>query len=292
MREVTEAHYLHERHGLEAVLRPPVGYPTALAWVPAREELLVTTRDGKLHSVDPVLGTRVVAHDLGEAAALDIHPDRTRFLLVARNGTWRVGTLGGETEHTGRHDFLGHIDAFFFGPYVILIGDEVGGRYLVIVQDGEVRSRIHLPKTVIAIAEESALKLCRSTPAGLEVITLGRGASFRKTETTAHVLQRASRRILGMTPTGIAVWTTAGGSPQSMRMPELTAADLNAAGTLLGLGTRHGAVALARLDRVDKRVHPDLVKAFDSPVTTVSFSQRGRWLATGGDRLQIWTWED
>ena len=63
-------------------------------------------------------------------------------------------------------------------------------------------------------------------------------------------------------------------------------------GSVLGLGTRHGAVALARVDKLDGRAHPDLVKAFDCPVTTVSFSQRGRWLATGGDRLQLWTWED
>jgi hypothetical protein len=292
MREVTEAHYLHERHGLEAVLRPPVGYPTALAWVPRKEELLVTTRDGKLHSVDPVLGTRVVAEDIGEAAALDIHQDRNRFLVVARNGSWRIGQLSGGDQFVGKHDFLGHIDAFFFGPYVILVGDEGGGRYLLVVGKGEVRSRVRLPKNVIALPDQNTLKLARSTPAGLQVIAFGKGATFKKTERTAHVLQRSRGHILGMTPTGIAVWTPEGGAPRSMRMPELTAADLCRDAKMLGMGTRHGAVALARLDQVDKRVHPDLVKAFDSPVSTVQFSDRGRWLATGGERLQIWTWED
>ncbi len=291
MRETTEAHYLHERHGLEAVLRPPVGFPTALSWVPRREELLVTTRDGRVHSVDPVLGTRTVAEEVGEAAALDVHPDRKRYLLVARGGGWRIGTLAGETEHQGKHAFLGHIDALFFGPYVLLLGDEADGRFLLIFQEGELKSRIRLPKTVIAMPRGSTLFLARSTAAGLEVVPLHQGVAFRRAEVTAHVLQRSHARILGMTPTGIAVWTTEGGAPNSMRMPELTAADVSADGQLLGMGTRHGAVALARLDRVDKRVHPDLVKAFDHPVTTVSFSDRGRWLATGGDRLQIWTWE-
>jgi hypothetical protein len=291
MREVTEAHYLHERHGLEAVLRPPVGYPTALAWVPRREELIVATRDGKLHSVDPVLGTRVVTESIGEAAALDIHSDRKHYLLVEREGVWRLGDLSGSADHVGKHDFLGHIDAFFLDRYVVLLGDTVDGRYLVVFADGKQASRIKLPKGVVALPHENALKLARSTAAGLEVIALGK-ERFKRLETTGHVLQRCRDHVLGVTPTGIAVWTGQGGLPQSMRMPEITACDLSKDGTFLGMGTRHGAVALARMDLVDKRVHPDLVKAFDSPVTAVQFSERGRWLATGGDRLQIWTWED
>jgi len=291
MREVTEAHYLHERHGLEAVLRPPVGYPTALAWVPRREELIVATRDGKLHSVDPVLGTRVVTEAIGEAAVLDIHSDRKHYLLVEREGRWRLGDLSGGIEHVGKHDFLGHIDAFFLDRYIVLIGDTVDGRYLLVFSDDKQTSKIRLPKGVVALRHENALKLARSTAAGLEVIILGK-QKFRRVETTGHVLQRCRDHVLGVTPTGIAVWTGQGGLPRSMRMPEITAADLFKDGSFLGLGTRHGAVALARMDLVDKRVHPDLVKAFDSPVTTVQFSDRGRWLATGGDRLQIWTWED
>ena len=41
-----------------------------------------------------------------------------------------------------------------------------------------------------------------------------------------------------------------------------------------------------------KRIKPDLVRAFESPVTSIAFSQRGRWLATGAEGLRIWTWED
>ena len=77
-----------------------------------------------------------------------------------------------------------------------------------------------------------------------------------------------------------------------MRMPDLSAGALSPDGRYLGLGTRTGAVALARADRIDARARPHLIKAFDSPVTTIAFSTRGRWLATGGDGLIIWTWED
>jgi hypothetical protein len=136
------------------------------------------------------------------------------------------------------------------------------------------------------------LMLARSTQAGLELVKFGKNAHFSKIPPTAHRLMRANDRVLGLTSTGLAVWTHQGGAPRSMRMPELTAGDVSADGRLVGLGTRHGAVALAHLDHVDKRVHPDLVKAFNHPVTGVAFSTRGRWLATGGDRLQIWTWEE
>jgi hypothetical protein len=291
-REVTEAHYLHERHGLEAVLRPPVAYPTALKWVPNREQLIVSTRDGQLTSVDPILGTRIVAQDVGEAAALDVHPDRKRYLVVARGGTWQVGELGGGVIAKGRHSFFGNIDAFFLDEYVVMLGDGAEKRTLLVIQGTEVRARVRLPPRVIAVARERALFLCRSTEAGLEVVKFGKDAQFSRIDSTAHRLVRTHERIMGLTATGLAVWTLEGGVPRSMRMPELTAGDISADGRLLGLGTRHGAVALAHLDSIDKRVHPDLVKAFSHPVTSVSFSTRGRWLATGGDRLQIWTWEE
>ena len=98
-REVTEAHYLHERSGLEPVLRPPVKRPTALRWVPKREELIVGTKDGEIVSVDPVLGTRLVAEGLGEIAVIDVHQDKSRYIASSRDGRQftsrvRVPTLG------------------------------------------------------------------------------------------------------------------------------------------------------------------------------------------------------
>lgn len=291
-REITEAHYLHERNGLEPVLRPPVSHPTALRWVPGREQLIVATRDGQLTSVDPILGTRIVATEVGEAAALDIHPDRKRYLVVARGGGWQVGELGGAVLHQGRHNFFGNIDAFFLDEYVVMIGDGADRRMLLILAGGEVKARVRLPKGVAALANGKTLHLCRATQAGLEVVKFGKDVQFSPVPETAHRLVRAGERILGLTATGLAVWTLAGGAPRSMRMPELTAGHISSDGQLLGLGTRHGAVALSHLDSIDKRVHPDLVKAFNHPVTSVAFASRGRWLATGGDRLQIWTWEE
>ncbi|MCB9669767.1 MAG: WD40 repeat domain-containing protein [Alphaproteobacteria bacterium] len=297
-REVTEAHYLHERSGLEAVLRPPVKQPTALAWVPKREVLIVATRDGELVSVDPVLGTRVITESIGEAGVLALHEDRKRYLTMNRQGGWTVGTLDGETLINARHTYLGGMDGFFAGEYVVMLGDEGDGkRTLSIFKEDRRTAHLKLPSRVSAtVSANGGLLLLRSTHAGLEVLPLGalkKGRSFQKgMESTMHRLRPSGPHILGFTSTGIAIWNEKGGQPKSMRLPDLTAGDISHAGEYLGLGTRNGAVALSRISSLEKRVHPDLVRAFNSPVTSVAFSQRGRWLATGAEGLRIWSWED
>ncbi len=297
-REVTEAHYLHERSGLEAVLRPPVKQPTALAWVPKREVLIVATREGSLVSVDPVLGTSVIAEELGEAGVLALHEDRKRFFIMNRQGGWVLGTLDGEITLRGRHGFLGSMHGFFAGDYLVMLGDEGDGRRTLSIYKGERRTaHLKLPPRVSAtLSEKGSLLLLRSTYAGLEVLPLGalkKGRTFKKgMESTMHRLRPSGLYILGFTSTGIAIWSQKGGQPRSMRLPDLTAGDISKDGEYLGLGTRNGAVALSRITSLEKRIRPDLVRAFNSPVTSIAFSQRGRWLATGAEGLRIWSWED
>ena len=297
-REVTEAHYLHERSGLIPVLRPPVTYPTALCWVPKRESLVVATRAGELITVDPVLGTKTVAEGIGEAAVVAVADDRNRYMLMTRSGSWTVGTLKGDLLVTGRHQFLGSMSAFFAGDYVVMVGDEGDGRRaMAIYKDDRRTAYVRLPDRVVATLDENGgLVLCRSTQAGLEVVSLGalkKGKTFRKgMESTVHRLRPSGTHVMGFTTTGIVMWERTGGQPASMRLPDLTAGDVCKDGQYLGLGTRNGAVALARMDNIDKRVHPDLVRAFNSPVTSIAFSTRGKWLATGAEGLRIWSWED
>ncbi|MEQ1566188.1 MAG: WD40 repeat domain-containing protein [Myxococcota bacterium] len=295
-REVTEAHYLHERSGLEPVLRPPVKSPTALKWVPGREELIVGTKDGELVSVDPVLGTRTIAEGLGEVAAIDIHQDRTRYALVSRDGRVLVGTLKGATLFDVRHGYAGGMEVLLADKHLLLVGDEPDTRSLTIVslEDGSITGRVRVPARVCqSLNPEGRPLLCRSTDAGLVVIGLARGQAFpRDLESTAHRLRPAHHFILGFTPTGICVWGQEGGVPRSMRLPDLTAGDISKNGRYLGLGTRNGAVALAHVEKLEKRVRPDLVRAFGTPVNSVAFSDRGKWLATGAESLRIWSWED
>lgn len=295
-RDTTEAHYLHERSGLEPVLRPPVPSPVALRWIPKREELVVGTASGELVSVDPILGTRTIQAGFGSIAVLDIHDDRSRTLVVNREGRWVVGTLRGETLHEGAHAFLGHIDAFFAEKHAVFVGDETDARtlFMVSLDTGQVTGRARVPPRVTAaLSPEGRPLLCRSTPAGLFVIPLGKGRTFpRDLESTPHRLRASGVHVLGFTDTGVCVWTQVGGAPATMRLSDLTAGDLTRDGRYLGLGTETGAVALARMDNLEKRKRPDLVRAFDSKVIAVAFSERGRWLATAAEALRIWSWED
>lgn len=296
MRETTEAHYLHERHGLQPILRPPVKYPTALAWIPKREVLVVGTRDGVLHTIDPVMGSRIVAQNLGEPAELALHSDRKHYLVVARGGGWAIGDLGGDVLFTGKHAFLGGINCFWLKNHCVMVGDEVDGRTMLVVKGNQILSRARLPERVVAMREsdESGLRLARSEPSGLTVVSLGKGQRFAKDSTsTSHRLTYTGSHVIGITPTGIAMWDADGATSQSMRLPDITVGHVTKDGTYLGLGTRNGAVALARIDEKEKRIHPDLVKAFDGPVTTVAFAERGRWMASGSqEHLQLWSWED
>jgi hypothetical protein len=294
MRDVTEAHFLHQRSGLEAVLRAPVAQPAALAWIPGREELLVAGRDGGLHVVDPVLGTRVIAGELGVAVALAVHPDRQRFVVVTREGEWILGRLHGGIDFRGRHEFTGAAEAFFAGDHAVMAGDVAQGRVMIAVADGAVKGVVNLPERVLPVSDDDGkLLLARSTASGLQVIRFRKNARFPDgAPTTGPRLKTCGKFILGLTLTGVCVWEKTGGGPRSMRLPDLTAGDVSPDGKFLGLGTRAGAVALAALDRLDTRAKPHLVKAFEQPVTSCAFSDRGRWLATGGEGLQIWTWED
>ncbi|MEO0601639.1 MAG: WD40 repeat domain-containing protein [Myxococcota bacterium] len=270
--------------------------PTALRWVPRREELLAATHEGELISVDPVLGTRVVADGLGETTVLDIHQDRKRFLAVCRDGTWRVGTLTGQTVLNGSHEFVGGMGGFLAERHAVIVGDEHGARVMRILSltDGSTTGVVRLPAKVVGtMAPSGQPLLARSTAAGLRVIPIGKDHAFpADLESTAHRLSPSGEYILGFTSTGICVWGQEGGVPRSMRLPDLTAGDISKDGQYLGLGTKNGAVALARMDRMEKRVRPDLVRAFTDPVTSVSFSTKGKWLATGAEGLRIWSWED
>lgn len=293
-RDVTDAHFLHQRAGLEPVVRPPVPSPTALCWVPGREELLVSDRTGRIQHVDPLLGTRVVAEDLGEGAAIAVHEDRRRWVLLTREGRFVIGDLREGELARGKHPFLAGMEALFYQDYVVAVGDAVDGRMMLVIRvDGTIRGRVKLPARVTPlIKSDGRLYLARSTPSGLAVIPFGRGMRFPGGESTAHRLRGTGHHVLGVTPTGVALWSEGSDTARSMRLPDLATGDISRDGRYLGLGTRFGGVALALIESLDRRVNPHLVKAFEDPVLCVAFSDRGRWLATGAEGLQLWTWEE
>ena len=126
-----------------------------------REELLAATREGEIISVDPVLGTRVVAGDVGELAVLHIHEDRKHLLGVSRDGKWFVQTLRGELQIEGRHEFMGRMQGFLTGNYVVMAGDLGTSRQLLIYdREGNRKGRVSLPeKVAVTVSPKGRLAL-------------------------------------------------------------------------------------------------------------------------------------
>jgi hypothetical protein len=291
MRDTSDAHFLHARQGLQAVLRPFVPQPSAIAWIPGREQLLVGCRDGQLHHVDPALGTSLVEAGLGDVAALAIHPDRERYLVINRDGHWVISKMGDRLAE-GKHKFAGNIDCLWLGEYAVIVGDTGNGRLVSIVHDREEKAVLPVPDRAAPIRDGDKLAVARSVTTGLEITRLSRGAKFDG-EATAHRLRIATGPVLGITSMGVAVWARkTGPALHSLRFPEVTAGDSAPTRPLVALGTRAGGVSLIQLDRRDPQARPQIVKAYDSPVTAVAFADRGRWLATAAESLQLWSWED
>lgn len=289
-REITSAHYLHERTGLEAVVRPPVPEPTCLAWRPGMEQLLVGNRGGDLFEVDPVMGTTRRAHGLGAVRTLAIHPDNRRYLAVCADGRFVVGEIGGGEIARGDHDLNRRMSAFWLQDYAIVVGDSGAGRAVLILHDGKVVRRIPVPhRAVPRVGADGKLELVRSTPKGLVVRKLPKNPTPVDLESTAHILRCFPDAVIGYTVIGLVVWRA--DSAVSLRLADLGVATLSDDAQWVAMGTRSGAVALASLLTPESRSRPDIVAAFEGPVHAVEFSKRGRWLATAGDSLVIWTWD-
>jgi hypothetical protein len=134
-REVTEAHYLHERSGLEPVLRPPVKNPTALlVGAPKKEEL--DRRHARRATSSPWI--RCWAHERSPTTSARPrslgHPRPTSQTVpgaVARRAPTVVGTLKrrgplpmGGTRSSGAWTCL------IADKHIILVGDEADARTL------------------------------------------------------------------------------------------------------------------------------------------------------------------
>jgi hypothetical protein len=239
------------------------------------------------------MGTSVVATDLGWTSVVSVHPEDRRYAVLNAEGGFTIG-LDGEVVVEGKTGFTRRMSAFFHKDYLVMAGDAADGRFVVVVSDGRVAARIRVPHRAIpAMDPAGKLTLLRSTQAGLESMPLSRNPAVSDVESTAHNLRVYDSKILGYTVIGLVVWDRLDPSDTtSMRLTDLGVASLSPDGERAALGTRSGAVAIARLDSHEERARPDLVRAFEGPVTGVEFASKGRWLATAGDNLVIWTWED
>ncbi len=292
MRDITDAHYLHERHGLELILQPPVEEPCALCWLPGRRGLLAAEVSGRLMLVHPILGTRVVAVGVGVVTCLAIHPSGRRYAALSSDGTWLEGMVRGAILRRGEHGLSGKCTLTYFRDKLLITGDQDTRRTLVLLDEAHTRIRAQIPSGSLPIGHDDRIHLVRSTKKGLHIIPFAAEARFPKSPLTKHRLSIAGDSILGLTDDGACLWNIKDKTPRSVRLPELTTGALSSNGEFLALGTQVGVVGLAAMNRPLRRIRPYLVRSFDKPVTTLAFSEKDQWLAAGADTLQILAWED
>lgn len=288
-----DPHYLHERTGLEAVVSPPVDLVTALAWHPLREELIAATRDGRLVVIDPVMGTREVADDLPEGGALAVSPDGTQVAVLGRGAGLQIRALpGGDLLAAADPRLLGDLWVGWWRGGVAVAGQGLDKRE-VLVFDHQAKRRAagELPQgVVVGLDDDRRLVLGRVTGQGADIIPLGKGR-FDRTPPTSHRLRFGpGARLIGVAEGGVTVWTR-GSAPVTVRTFGVSAAALTPSAEGLAIGTRDGGVALTKLGAGTlDRAHPGRTGGHEQAVRILSFSRRGRWLASVGDRTWLWSW--
>lgn len=286
-RDHDDAHYLHGRHGLSVLVRPPVEAASHLAWDGAGN-LLVATQRGTLLRVHPAMGTSFVLEGCAQPTGLGVDGDR--FVLVERDGTWGTYTIDGQKLISGDHPFAGYVTVQFREKKVLLTGRTQAEKQVLFYDSGRKVLRIQIPPKAVGFISSGHFGLAQSIPVGMEVIYLRDGGRFQGRETTNHVLYAFRDHIVGVHPEGARVWSLVEGESRDVYLPGTVCAALDWDGRMLALGTAEGQVALADLDDEASCATPVVVDAADVPIRALSFSRKGKYLASSADDLVIWTW--
>jgi hypothetical protein len=288
-----EAHFLHTPHALDAVLVAPVENPRAMSWVGTSEVLLVGGSDGVISSVEPAFGTRTLFRAVAEPVHLASHGDS--LLILGRSGRLEKWNRNSRERVWGVNTGLVGNQGIRVSPTEIAcIGDDAEARREVVLLslDGTEQERMPTPaRTALGVGDDGTFLLARSLDAGLLITPLG-GLLNESGPPTAHALRFSpGGGVVGVASGGVAVWPGAGLAPQSVRLPDAVNAALHADGRTLAVGSRDGTVAIADIaGSPNARTRPPRLQAHEGPVRMLSFSRRGRWLATIGDQCRVWAY--
>ncbi len=292
----SEAHFLHEKSGLEAVLSPPLERPRAMDWVGTSTRLIVATADGELIEVDPIFGTRTLADRVDDPALLAVAPHGKRMAILERCGRVALHAVGnGKRIAELPFQLVGDMSMAWFrtrGALALVVcGDTLKGRQALIVDEEFKRTkRARLPSgAVLGPGKEGRLLIARCSPTGLDVMPFGK--AMEPMEPTSHRLRFGPQgQVIGMTNSGVTCWRGPRDSPHTVAMLDVTAAAVSPDGRQVAIGGRGGEVALAQVDGDQvARGRPGKVGGHTSAVRRIVFSfGRDNWLASSGERLQIW----
>lgn len=286
-----DPHFLHKTRVLDPLVSPPVDQPRALAWLPKGDALLVASMDGTVAHVEPSFGTRSLLFARPDPAALAIDGDE--LAILGRDGVLQVWSLAGPTlrweQPTG---LVAHLHVVWFRGGVAVGGDDLTERRAYLFdRKGKRIARARLPaRTVLGADAEGNLLTARTTTVGLAVVPFGKPLPLD--EPTRHALHLAtSGAVIGIATGGLTMWTDPAQPPVSVKLYDVSAGALAPDGEHVALGTRTGSVALAwAVPGKVLRSRPAQVEGHETPVVSLAFAPRGRWLASVADRCRVWCW--
>lgn len=289
-----DAHFLHEKSAFEAVLSPPIDKPRAITWIGRSTKLLCATEAGELIEVDPVFGTRTLSAHVNDPATLSVSPSGKRVVVVERGRGVTLFAPSGERIKTIRCELLSDIQLCWFtradGKGALAVaGDTLDGRKALLIEKDFSRHRVaRIPlKTSLGAGKGGKLLAARSCTDGLDVVNFGK--PMRNAIPSSHRLRFGPGGVLlGMADGGVTIWRSRKQS-NTVMVYDVTAAAVSEDGQMVAVGTREGDVAFCNIDGdIVARAHPDRVGGHSESVREMTFSRKGRWLATSADSLWLW----
>lgn len=282
-----DAHYLHKRLGLTALVRPAVVRPRALAWAEG-DRLGALAEDGTLHVAHPILGTRKL---LGpDAPASGLAADGRRLLRVTEDGQWVVVEVCGTVVAHGEHPFQGAVAPLLVGERALIAGSIDGERHMLVFDGTRVTMRVQLPARAIPVLyDDGKVQLIQATKEGIERIELGRGHRFSRGRPLPHQLRVYGSFVVGTTSREVRVWKLRSGElVHTVKAPStLSSAAVTTDGEWLAMGDEEGSVAF---HGIGSAAPPERITACSGAVADLAFSDDNPWLASAADGLVLWTW--
>jgi hypothetical protein len=282
-----DAHYLHARHALEAVLAVPAEQPRCASWAPSLEVLLVADARGQVQSVEPSFGCRKLF--AGPAEPVQVASHDMAVAVLSATGRVEVRAAGASLELVLETDLTGESGLRFWRGGIAVIGEGGASRVVKVYEGARLARTLEVPTgTALGVTDGGDLRLARSVTKEMRVCALD--TPLPGGDATGHVLRFAhGGRVLGVAEGGATLWHE--GQPHTARLLDAVSAALCADGRTLALGTRGGVVALADiLAAPSSRAHPPRVSAHEAPVRAMAFAHRGRWLATIGENCRLWSY--
>lgn len=289
MVDLANAHFQHPARPLEALVSPPISDPRAMAW--SGEELLVADREGQIHLVEPSFGARRLFQGAPDPVRLAISSGRggaRRVAIIDRHGHLCVYAMDGALRWEGATGVLASVQLAFGAPGVIVVGDTLDSRRLLLFSaEGVVVARARVPARTVALPQgEGHPPLARSLADGLRVRPFG--AQLGSESSTEHHLLVSGSHVLGVASGGVTLWRGAQPHAVTVKLYDVVNAALSDDGETMALATRAGSVSVTAARPGVPRVNPGKVSGHEGPVAGLTFSQKGKWLASLAERVWVW----